>query len=275
MTVPTVRLNDGQHMPQIGLGTWPMKDDDAPAVIADAIAAGYRHIDTAHRYGNHRGVGAGIRQSGVARSELYVTTKMDFEFQGDDKAIAGLDLCLQQLGLEYVDMLLIHWPMPMRSQYVSTWRTYERLQQSGKVRSIGVSNFKPAHLDALLAQTSVVPACNQIQLSPRIGRADHVAYNQAHGIATVSWSPLGQGNDLLQDPVITQIAARHGKTPAQVVLRWNIERGLVAIPKSSNPQRLRENLDVFGFSLSAAEVAALTALDDGSAKRVDSDVDGH
>lgn len=275
MTIPVVRLNDGRMMPQIGLGTWPMKDDDAPAVIVDAIAAGYRHIDTAHRYGNHRGVGLGIRQSGIARSELFVTTKMDYEFQGQDKAVAGLDLCLEQLGLDYVDMLLIHWPMPMKGEFVSTWRTYERLLASGKTKSIGVSNFKPAHLESLLAQTTVVPACNQIQLSPRITRTDHIAYNAAHGIATVSWSPIGQGNDLLQDATLARIAAAHGKTPAQIVLRWHVQQGLVAIPKSSNPQRLRENLAVFDFSLTAAEMAAISALDNGQEKRANSDVDGH
>lgn len=275
MTIPAVRLNDGRMMPQVGLGTWPMTNDDAPAVIADAIAAGYRHIDTAYRYGNHRGVGEGIRRSGVDRAELFITTKMDFAFQGGDKAVAGLALCLEELGLAYVDLLLIHWPMPMKGEFVSTWRTYERLQQSGTVRSIGVSNFTPAHLATLAAETSVVPACNQIQLSPRITRPDHVAYHRAHGIATVSWSPLGQGNDMLRDATIQQIAARHGKTPAQVVLRWNIEQGFVPIPKSAHPQRLRENLAVFDFSLSAAEVAALTALDDGRERRVNADVDGH
>ncbi len=275
MTIPSVQMNDGRFIPQIGLGTWPLKDDDAPAVIVTAIEAGYRHIDTAFRYGNQKGVGQGVRDSGIARQELFITTKLDGEFQGGDKAVAGLDDCLRQLGTEYVDLLLIHWPIPSRGEYVSTWQTFERLQASGKVRSIGVSNFKPAHLEHLAAQTNVVPATNQIQLSPRITRTDHVAYDAAHGIVTVSWSPLGQGSDLLQDGVLAQIAARHGKTPAQIVLRWNIELGLVPIPKSANKQRIAENLAVFDFALSAADVAAISALDTGTEKRVDSDVDGH
>ncbi|MFM2309497.1 MAG: hypothetical protein RLY87_1619 [Chloroflexota bacterium] len=275
MTISAIKMNDGRMIPQIGLGTWPLKDHDAPAVIVTAIEAGYRHIDTAFRYGNQVGVGQGIRQSGIDRAALFITTKLDGEHQGDDKAVAGLDACLRQLGTEYVDLLLIHWPMPARGQFVSTWKTYERLQASGKVRSIGVSNFKPAHLEQLAAQTSVVPATNQIQLSPRITRTDHVAYDAAHGIVTVSWSPLGQGSDLLQDGLLAQIAARHGKTPAQIVLRWNIELGLVPIPKSANKQRIAENIDIFDFALSAAEVAAISALDTGAEKRVDSDVDGH
>ena len=275
MTIPSVQMNDGRMIPQIGLGTWPLKDDDAPAVIVTAIEAGFRHIDTAFRYGNQKGVGQGVRDSGIARQELFITTKLDGEHQGGDKAVAGLDECLRQLGTEYVDLLLIHWPIPARGEYVSTWQTYERLQASGKVRSIGVSNFKPAHLDHLKTQTNVVPATNQIQLSPRITRTEHVAYDAAHGIVTVSWSPLGQGSDLLQDGLLAQIAARHGKTPAQIVLRWNIELGLVPIPKSANKQRIAENLDIFDFGLSAAEVAAISALDTGAEKRVDSDVDGH
>jgi 2,5-diketo-D-gluconate reductase A len=275
MTIPSVQMNDGRMIPQIGLGTWPLKDDDAPAVIVTAIEAGFRHIDTAFRYGNQKGVGQGIRDSGIDRAALFITTKLDGEHQGGDKAVAGLDECLRQLGTEYVDLLLIHWPIPARGEYVSTWQTYERLQASGKVRSIGVSNFKPAHLEHLAAQTNVVPATNQIQLSPRITRTDHVAYDAAHGIVTVSWSPLGQGSDLLQDGVLAQIAARHGKTPAQIVLRWNIELGLVPIPKSANKQRIAENLNIFDFALSAAEVAAMSALDTGAEKRVDSDVDGH
>lgn len=275
MTIPAIKMNDGRMIPQVGLGTWPLKDHDAPAVIVTAIEAGYRHIDTAFRYGNQVGVGQGIRQSGIDRAALFITTKLDGEHQGDDKAVAGLDACLRQLGTEYVDLLLIHWPMPARGQFISTWKTYERLLASGKVRSIGVSNFKPAHLETLAAQTSVVPATNQIQLSPRITRTDHVSYDAAHGIVTVSWSPLGQGSDLLQDGLLAQIAARHGKTPAQIVLRWNIELGLVPIPKSANKQRIAENIDIFDFSLSAAEVAAISALDTGAEKRVDSDVDGH
>jgi 2,5-diketo-D-gluconate reductase A len=275
MTVPTIRLNDGRVMPQLGLGTASLDDDRvAPAIVA-ALAAGYRQVDTAYRYGNQRGVGRGIRDSGIARGELFVTTKLDGEFQGDGRAVAGLDECLRQLGLDYVDLLLIHWPLPQRDQYVATWRTFEALAAAGKARSIGVSNFKPAHLDRLLAETAIRPAVNQIQINPRITRPDQVAYGRARGIATVAWSPLGRGGDLLAEPTLAAIGARHGKTPAQVVLRWHVERGVAAIPRSSNPERLAENLAIFDFGLTADEVAAITALDTGAEPRADSDTGGH
>ncbi len=275
MTVPTLPLNDGHTMPQIGLGTASLNDDKVAPVIVSAIEAGYRHIDTAYRYGNQRGVGKGIRQSGIHRQELFVTTKLDGEFQGNERAIAGLDECLRQLGLDYVDLLLIHWPLPQRDQYISTWKTFEKLVDAGKVRSIGVSNFKPAHLDRLLAEATIRPAVNQIQLNPRITRPELVAYDRAHDIVTVAWSPLGQGSDLLSEQTLATIAAKYGKTPAQVVLRWDIELGVVAIPRSSNPERLAQNIDIFDFTLTADEVAAISALDSGVEKRVDSDTMGH
>lgn len=275
MSIPTLRLNDGRSIPQIGLGTASLDDDAVAPVIVTALEAGYRHIDTAFRYGNQRGVGRGIRDSGVAREELFVTTKLDGEHQGDDRAIAGLEACLRQLGLEYVDLLLIHWPLPERDQFLSTWRTFEKLVEAGKVRSIGVSNFKPAHLDRLLAEARIRPVANQIQLNPRITRPDHLAYDRAHDIVTVAWSPLGQGQGLLDEPTLQTIAAAHDRTPAQIVLRWNIELGLVTIPRSSNPERLAQNLDLFDFSLSAAENAAISALDTGAEPRADSDTQGH
>ena len=275
MTIPTLRLNDGRGIPQIGLGTASLDDDTVARVIVTAVEAGYRHIDTAYRYGNQRGVGQGIRDSGVAREELFVTTKLDGEFQGDERAIAGLDECLRQLGLDYVDLLLIHWPLPQRDQYISTWKTFETLVAAGKVRSIGVSNFKPAHLDRLLAAATIRPVANQIQLNPRITRPDHVAYDRAHEIVTVAWSPLGPGSDLLNEPTLATIAAKYGKTPAQVVLRWDVDLGLVTIPRSSNPARLAQNIDIFDFTLTADEVAAISALDTGAEPRVDSDTMGH
>lgn len=275
MTLPSLELNNGTSIPQIGLGTASLDDATVARVLVTAVAAGYRHIDTAFRYGNQRGVGQGIRDCGVAREELFVTTKLDGEHQGNDRAIAGLDECLRQLGLDYVDLLLIHWPLPWRNEYLSTWKTFEQLVAAGKVRSIGVSNFKPAHLEALMAEATIRPVANQIQLDPRITRADHVEYDNAHDIVTVAWSPLGQGKDLLSEPVLRSIGAAHGKSPAQVVLRWNIERGLVTIPRSSNPARLAENLNVFDFTLSAEEVAAISALDTGAEPRVDSDTMGH
>ena len=275
MTIPTLRLNDGHAIPQIGLGTASLNDDTVAPVIVSAIEAGYRHIDTAYRYGNQRGVGKGIRDSGIAREEVFVTSKLDGEFQGNDRAIAGLDECLRQLGLDYVDLLLIHWPLPQRDEYISTWKTFEKLAETGKVRSIGVSNFKPAHLDRLLAAATIRPAVNQIQLNPRITRPEHVAYDRAHDIVTVAWSPLGQGKGLLNDLALATIAAKYGKSPAQIVLRWDIELGVVAIPRSSNPERLAQNLDIFDFTLTADEVAAISALDTGAEQRADSDTGGH
>lgn len=275
MTTPDTTLNNGQTIPQLGLGTWPLTDAEVAPVIVTAVELGYRHIDTAAKYGNETGVGRGIRDSAVPREELFVTTKLDGGFQGDDRAIAGLDASLGRLGLDYVDLLLMHWPLPARDLYVSTWRTFEKLLAEGKARSIGVSNFKPAHLERLRAETEVVPAVNQIQISPYIPRAEQRAYDAEHGIVTTSWSPLGQGNDLLAEPLITGLAEKYTKTPGQIVLRWHVELGLVAIPKSATPSRLRENLDIFDFSLDAAEIGALSALDQGPGAGVDSDVSGH
>jgi 2,5-diketo-D-gluconate reductase A len=275
MSIPTLRLNDGRSIPQIGLGTASLNDDTVAPVIVSAIEAGYRHIDTAYRYGNQRGVGKGIRDSGISREEVFVTSKLDGEFQGNERAIAGLDECLRQLGMDYVDLLLIHWPLPQRDEYISTWKTFEKLVAAGKVRSIGVSNFKPAHLDRLLAEATIRPVANQIQLNPRITRPEHVDYDRAHDIVTVAWSPLGQGKDLLGEPTLATIGAKYGKTPAQVVLRWLVDLGIVAIPRSSNPERLAQNLDIFNFTLTADEVAAISALDTGAEKRADSDTGGH
>jgi 2,5-diketo-D-gluconate reductase A len=275
VTAPELALNDGHTIPRLGLGTWPMTDAEVAPVIVTAVELGYRHIDTAVKYGNETGVGQGVRDCGLPRDELFITTKLDGAYQGDDRAIAGLDASLTRLGLDYVDLLLIHWPVPSRDLYVSTWRTFEKLLGAGKARSIGVSNFKPAHLDRLRAETDIVPAVNQIQISPYIPRAEQRAYDSAHGIVTTSWSPLGQGNALLAEPVITDLAAKHHKTPGQVVLRWHLDLGLVAIPKSSSAARLRENLDIFDFTLDAEDLAAIATLDQGPDAGVDSDVDGH
>ena len=275
MTVPVLRLNSGYTMPQIGLGTASLDDGQIAPLIVTAIEAGYRHIDTAYRYGNQRGVGKGLRNSGIPREQVFVTTKLDGEFQGGDKAIAGLDECLRQLDMEYVDLLLIHWPLPQRGEYISTWKTFEKLVGGGKVRSIGVSNFKPAHLDRLLAEATIRPVANQIQLNPRINRADHVDYDRAHDIVTVAWSPLGPRTGLLNEPLLATLGEKYGKSPAQIVIRWAIDRGIATIPRSSNPDRLTQNLNVFDVTLTAAEVAAISALDTGSEKRVDSDTSGH
>lgn len=273
---PLIDLNDGNRIPQLGLGTWPLDDEQVAAAVVHAVEAGYRHIDTAVKYGNERGVGNGIRASGVDRSELFITTKLDGEFQGHDRAVAGLDGSLKRLGLDYVDLLLIHWPLPGRDQYVSTWQTFERLQAQGKVRSIGVSNFKPAHVERLMAETDVVPAVNQIQLSPAITRTAEREFHARHGIVTESYSPLGgSGAGLLGAPILTQLAEKHGKTPGQLVLRWHIQNGLVTIPKTASPERMAENLDVFDFALDPQDLAELSILDEGPGAGNDSDKTGH
>ncbi|MCU1567417.1 MAG: oxidoreductase [Pseudarthrobacter sp.] len=273
---PLTKLNDGFSIPQLGLGTWPLDDDQAATAVVHALEAGYRHIDTAVKYGNERGVGNGVRASGVDRGELFITTKLDGQYQGNDRAIEGLNGSLERLGLDYVDLLLIHWPLPQRDEYVSTWKTFERLQAEGKVRSIGVSNFKPAHLERLMAETGVVPAVNQIQLSPAITRTAEREFHEKHGIVTQSYSPLGgSGASLLDAPILSQLAEKHGKTPGQLVLRWHIQHGLVTIPKTANPDRMREILDVFDFALDPQDLAELAILDEGPGAGNDSDVTGH
>jgi 2,5-diketo-D-gluconate reductase A len=273
---PTVQLNDGRSIPQIGLGTWPLRGEDAAVAVASALELGYRHVDTAVRYGNEDGVGEGIRRAGIPREELFITTKVDGEFQGDDKAIDGLAGSLERLGLDHVDLLLLHWPLPQRGLFTSTLRTFQRLQEEGRVRSIGVSNFKPAHLETLRDETGIVPAVNQIQIDPTIQRQEQRRYDEEHGIVTESWSPLGgPGAALLGDPTITSIATARERTPGQVVLRWHVQQGLVALPKSATPSRQAENLAVFDFELPDEDMAALDGLAKGPDAGVDSDVSGH
>jgi 2,5-diketo-D-gluconate reductase A len=274
-TAPLIPLNDGTVIPQIGLGTWPLNDEEAARAVVKALEIGYRHIDTAVKYGNEAGVGEGLRSSGLDRSEVFVTTKLDGTYQGQDRAIEGLESSLKRLGLDYVDLLLIHWPLPQRDEYVSTWRTFERLQAEGKVRSIGVSNFKPSHLERLLEETSVVPAVNQIEVSPLITRIDSRAFHDHYGIASVAYSPLGAGNDLLNAPVLGRIAEKHGKTPGQIVLRWHLQEELLPIPKSSDPGRMKENISIFDFELDSGDMQAIATLDGGQDAGVDSDIQGH
>ena len=272
MTIPALTLNDGHTIPQLGLGTYGLWNDEGSAVVAAAIELGYRHLDTAAKYENEEAVGEGIRRAGLDRSELFVTTKLDGGYQGNDRAVQGLADCLARLGLDYVDLLLIHWPLPARGEYVSTWQTFERLRAEGLTRSIGVSNFKPAHLEVLAAETSTIPAVNQIELSPAIQRREQRAYDTAHGIVTESWSPI---KGILDAPAVISVAARVDRTPAQVVLRWHLQNGLVAIPKSASLEHLAQNLEVTNFELSAADLAELDTLDRGPAAGVDSDVTGH
>jgi len=275
MSSPTILLNNGKTIPQIGFGTSPLNDKEVAPLVVAAIEAGYRHIDTAYRYNNEKGVGQGIRDSGIERESLFVTTKLDGQFQGDDRAIGGLDESLQRLGLDYVDLLLIHWPLPQRNEYISTWKTFEKLVAAGKARSIGLSNFKPDHIDRLLSEASIRPTINQIQLNPRVTRPEQCAYNTKQGILTEAWSPLGAGSDLLENPTLEAIGAKYNKTPGQVVLRWHIELGIVAIPRSANPRRIAQNINIFDFALTSDEIAAISALDTGEEQGVDSDKSGH
>ena len=273
-TAPTIELNNGVDMPLIGLGTYPLNDRQVAETVVAATAVGYRLIDTAAKYGNESGVGNGIRACGVPREELFVTTKLDGGYQGGDRAIPGLDASLGRLRSDYVDLLLIHWPLPWRGLFVDTWTTFEKILASGKARAIGVSNFLPAHLDILAAQSGVVPAVNQIELNPAVARIAVRGYDDDHGIVTQAWSPLGRG-DLLTDPTVTAIGDRLGRSPGQVILRWHIQHGLSAIPKSANPSRLAENIAVFDLELSAQDMAALDQLDRGEAAARNSDTEGH
>jgi 2,5-diketo-D-gluconate reductase A len=276
VTVPSLTLNTGAAIPQLGLGTSPLNDAQAADAVAAAIELGYRHIDTALRYGNERGVGEGARRSGLDRDELFVTTKLDGPYQGDDRAIDGLEESLERLGFEYVDLLLMHWPLPARGLFVSTWHTFEKLHADGRARAIGVSNFKPGHLERLLAESETVPAVNQIELNPYVTRTAQRAFDAEHGILTESWSPFGgSGARVLDERVLAEVATRHGRTPGQVVLRWHVQVGLVVIPRSRNPQRMAENLEVFDFELSADDLAAIATLAHGPGAGVDSDRVGH
>ncbi|MDQ1702697.1 MAG: 2,5-diketo-D-gluconate reductase [Frankiaceae bacterium] len=276
MLAPTVQLAHGATMPILGLGTSPMNDTETERVVADAVQAGYRLIDTAENYGNERGVAAGLRASGVPRADVFVTTKFNKRWHGADLVREALGGSLDRLGLDYVDLLLVHWPNPGQDRYVDAWRGMAKLLDDGLVRAIGTSNFKPAHLQRLLDETGVVPDVNQIQLSPLVTRVGSRAFDEQHGIVTESWSPLGGGrNDVLRVALVDELARKYAKTPGQVVLRWHVQQGLVPIPKSSNPERLRQNLNVFDFDLEQTDMDALSALDQGEASAVDSDKFGH
>jgi 2,5-diketo-D-gluconate reductase A len=275
-SVETVTLTHGAVMPRLGLGTSPMDDGETERAVAQAIEAGYRLVDTAEDYGNERGVGQGLRASGLPREDVFITTKFNKRWHGADLVEKALVGSCQRLGVDYIDLFLVHWPNPAQERYVAAWRGLTRLLEDGRVRAIGTSNFKPVHLDRLIAETGVVPDLNQIQLNPLVTREAVRAYDTEHGIVTESWSPIGgQGADVLSAPEITEIAARHEKTPAQIVLRWHMQLGLVAVPKSSTPSRMRENIDIFDFDLSADDVGAISALDRGEGAAVDSDRFGH
>ena len=256
----TVTLSDGRAMPQLGLGVWRTPQDVAAEVVKTALEAGYRSVDTAAIYGNERGVGEGLRTAGVDREQVFVTTKLWNDNQGFDSALTAFDKSLGRLGLEAVDLYLIHWPAPKKDLYLDSWRAMIRLKEEGRARSIGVSNFAVEHLQRLIEETGVTPAVNQIELHPSFQQRALRAFHEENGIHTMSWSPLGQGRQL-EDPVVAEIATKHGKTAAQVVIRWHLDNGLIVIPKSVTPSRIRENAQVFDFALDPQDLDRLAALD--------------
>ncbi|MEZ7006010.1 aldo/keto reductase [Streptomyces sp. AD55] len=261
--VPPITLNNGVEMPQLGFGVWQVPDDEAERAVATALQAGYRSIDTAAVYGNEEGTGRAVAASGIAREDLFVTTKLWNSDQGYDATLRAFDSSLEKLGLDYVDLYLIHWPVPALGRHVDTYKAFEKLHADGRVRAIGVSNFLPEHLERLTGETSVVPAVNQIELHPQLQQSAARAFHEERGIVTEAWSPLGSGKGLLEVPAIVAIARKHGRTPAQVVLRWHLQVGNVVIPKSVTPSRIAENIAVFDFELDAEDLAAVSALDEG------------
>jgi 2,5-diketo-D-gluconate reductase A len=271
---PTVTLAGGATMPAIGLGTWPMTDAEAEVAVAQALRLGWRHLDTAENYGNETGVGRGIRASGVDRSEIFVTTKFNRRWHGVDGVREACEASLKRLGLDHIDLFLVHWPNPSQDRYVEAVEGLFRLRDAGLIRALGVSNFKTTHLDRLFAR-GLVPEVNQIQLDPTHRRDDLDAVHRARGIVTTTWSPIDRGGALLADPAVVAAAAHHGRTPAQIVLRWHVEHGYVPLPKSADPRRQAENLAVFDFALTPEERAALDGLGPADAALLDSDVFGH
>jgi 2,5-diketo-D-gluconate reductase A len=262
--IPTVRLNNGVEIPQVGFGVFQIpQGDETVEAVTTALEAGYRHIDTAQGYGNETGVGQAIRRYGLDRDEVFVTTKLDNGRHGRDEARKALDESLERLGFDYVDLFLIHWPRPHADLYVETWEGLEQIAADGKARAIGVSNFQPAHLQRLAAETATVPAVNQIELHPYLQQTELRAYHRDHGIATEAWSPIGKGRDLLQDPKVGALAEEYDRTPAQIVLRWHLQVGNIVFPKSVTPDRIRENIDLFGFELAADDLATIATLERG------------
>lgn len=266
--VPNITLNDGNTIPQLGFGVFQIEPKDTVGAVAEALSIGYRHIDTAEMYGNEKEVGEAVRQSGLDRGDVYVTSKLSNAFHEPDEARRAFDDTLSQLGFDYVDLFLIHWPLPTRygGDYVSTWKAMEEFKNDGRARSVGVSNFQVDHLERLAAETGTVPAVNQIEVHPYFTNGTVRAYGREHGIATEAWSPIAQGG-VLEDPAITGIADKTGKSPAQVVLRWHVQRGDIVFPKSVTPSRMRENFDLFDFELSPSDMEAISALDKGEKGR--------
>ncbi|PYC85840.1 oxidoreductase [Streptomyces tateyamensis] len=269
-SIPTITLNNGLAMPQLGFGVWQVPDEAAAAAVRTAIEAGYRSIDTAAIYENEAGTGQGVREAGVPREELFLTTKLwnsgtkDWSGQaGRDAVLREFDASLERLGTDYVDLYLIHWPRPMHGSYGNIWQAFEELAAGGRAKAVGVSNFGQAELTALFETTSLVPAVNQVELHPYFPQRELRAFHAEHGIATEAWSPLGQGGELLAEPALTKVAAKHGRTAAQVVLRWHLQSGVITIPKSVTPARIKENFEVAGFELDAEDMAAVDSVATG------------
>ncbi len=258
--IPVVRLNNGVTVPQLGFGVFLVAPDEVVAPVRAALDAGYRLIDTATLYGNEEGVGRAIRESGVDRDDVFVTTKVWNSDHGRDATLRAFDTSMSLLGLDVLDLYLIHWPAPSLDRYVETWGALEELYRDRRVRAIGVSNFTVAHLERVLAETDVVPAVNQVELHPGLPQDELRAFHAAHDIVTEAWSPLGRGHGLLDDPAVVRVARGHDRTPAQVVLRWHVQLGNVVIPKSVRPARIRENADVFSFRLDEAEMELLSGM---------------
>ena len=269
MTVPDIALHDGTTIPQLGFGVFQVPPKDTAATVAQALEAGYRHIDTAQMYGNEAGVGEAIKASGIARDELYVTTKLNNSFHRPDDARREIDASLERLGFDQVDLFLIHWPLPTRydGDFVQTWRALIEAKEAGRTRSIGVSNFQPAHLDRIVEETGVVPVVNQVEVHPFFANEAVRAANKRHGVLTEAWAPIAQGK-VVDDDTIGEIASLVGRTPAQVALRWHVQRGDIVFPKSMNADRMRQNFEIFDFELRPAHLAALDELDQGEAGRM-------
>jgi len=270
--VPSLVMNNGLHIPQLGFGVFLVPPEETKQAVAEALKAGYRLIDTAQGYRNEEGVGAAIAESDVSRDELFITTKLTNSEHGYDTTLAAFDGSMEKLGIDGLDLFLIHWPLPMFDEYVETWRAFEKLLADGRVRSIGVSNFEIPHLERLFAETDVTPAVNQIELHPEFPQEELREFHQEHGILTESWGPLGQGKGLLENPNIVEVARRKGRTPAQVVLRWHVQLGCVVIPKSVHPDRIQENIDLFDFELDDGDMAEISKVRTGQRLGADPNV---
>ncbi|MFH8487232.1 aldo/keto reductase [Streptomyces longisporoflavus] len=257
--IPAITLNNAVQIPQLGFGTFQIEPEETRETTLAALEAGYRHIDTAQMYGNEKEVGQAVRDCGVDRADIFVTSKLNNDAHAHDDALKAFDRTMDELGLDYLDLFLIHWPLPGKGDFVETWKALEEIYRDGRAKSIGVSNFQPKHLNRLLQNTDVVPAVNQIEVHPYLTQDDVRAFGAEHDIATEAWSPIAQGK-VLDDPTINRIAQREGKTPAQVTLRWHIQRGDIVFPKSVTQKRIEENFDIFGFELSEGDIGEISAL---------------